>query len=84
MNLATLLYFTWDPSKGIEIGTLPLHYYSLMFVLAFRNWLLFICKNVQNRPRKRKKFRHHFHLDFNRNDSRREIRSRYFLSTRII
>ena len=24
MNLATLLlYFTWDPSKGIEIGTLP-------------------------------------------------------------
>lgn len=35
MNLATLLYFTWDPSKGIEIGTFTLHYYSLMFVLAF-------------------------------------------------
>lgn len=35
MNLATLLYYTWDPSKGIEIGSFTLHYYSLMFVLAF-------------------------------------------------
>ncbi len=35
MNLATLLYYTWDPSKGIEIGPYTLHYYSLMFVLAF-------------------------------------------------
>ena len=74
MNLATLLYFTWDPSKGIEIGTFTLHYYSLMFVLAFGiGYYLFV-----------KMFKYHFHLDFNRNDSRREIRSRYFLSTRII
>ena len=43
MNLATLLYFTWDPSKGIEIGTFTLHYYSLMFVLAFE-LVTFICK----------------------------------------
>lgn len=35
MNLSTLLYYTWDPSKGIEIGSFTLHYYSLMFVLAF-------------------------------------------------
>ena len=35
MNLATLLYYTWDPSKGIEIGPYTLHYYSLIFVLAF-------------------------------------------------
>ena len=35
MNLATLLYYTRDPSKGIEIGPYTLHYYSLMFVLAF-------------------------------------------------
>jgi prolipoprotein diacylglyceryltransferase len=33
--MLTLLYSTWDPSKGIEIGSFTLHYYSLMFVLAF-------------------------------------------------
>ncbi|WP_187478162.1 prolipoprotein diacylglyceryl transferase [Amniculibacterium sp. G2-70] len=33
--LFTLLYITWDPSKGIELGPFTLHYYSLMFVLAF-------------------------------------------------
>jgi prolipoprotein diacylglyceryl transferase len=33
--LNTLLYFTWDPSKGIEIGSFMLHYYSLMFIVAF-------------------------------------------------
>lgn len=43
MNLATLLYFTWDPSIGIEIGSFTLHYYSLMFVLAFGiGYLLFV------------------------------------------
>ena len=35
MNIITLLYFTWDPSLGIKIGPFLLHYYSLMFVLAF-------------------------------------------------
>ncbi len=35
MNLNTLLYFTWNPSIGISIGPFTLHYYSLMFVLAF-------------------------------------------------
>jgi prolipoprotein diacylglyceryltransferase len=33
--MLTLLYSIWDPSKGIEIGSFTLHYYSLMFVLAF-------------------------------------------------
>lgn len=43
MNLATLLYYTWDPSKGIEIVSYTLHYYSLMFVLAFGiGYFLFI------------------------------------------
>ena len=35
MNLNTLLYSTWNPSIGIPIGPFTLHYYSLMFVLAF-------------------------------------------------
>lgn len=35
MNFNTLLYFTWNPSIGIPIGPFTLHYYSLMFVLAF-------------------------------------------------
>lgn len=35
MNIATLLYYIWDPSKGIQLGPFMLHYYSLMFVLAF-------------------------------------------------
>lgn len=34
-NLLTLLYTVWDPSRGIELGSFTLHYYSLMFVLAF-------------------------------------------------
>ena len=43
MNLATLLYFTWDPSKGIEIDFyLTLLQFNVCFGL--RNWLLFICK----------------------------------------
>ena len=29
------LSITWDPPMGIEIGSLMLRYYSLMFVLAF-------------------------------------------------
>lgn len=33
--LQTLLYFTWDPSKGIELGPFTLHFYSLMFIFAF-------------------------------------------------
>lgn len=33
--MLTLLYTTWDPSKGIELGPLTLHYYSLMFIIAF-------------------------------------------------
>lgn len=35
MLINTLLYFTWDPSTGIPLGPFTLHYYSLMFVLAF-------------------------------------------------
>lgn len=33
--LQTIMYFTWDPSKGFELGPITLHYYSLMFVVAF-------------------------------------------------
>ena len=29
------LYTTWDPSTGIHLGPITLHYYSLMFILAF-------------------------------------------------
>ncbi|WP_026315594.1 prolipoprotein diacylglyceryl transferase [Riemerella columbina] len=31
----TLLYITWDPPKGIDLGFFTLHFYSLMFVIAF-------------------------------------------------
>ncbi|MEJ8597551.1 prolipoprotein diacylglyceryl transferase [Riemerella anatipestifer] len=34
--MTPFLYTTWDPSKGIELGNFfTIHYYSLMFVLAF-------------------------------------------------
>lgn len=33
--MLTLLYTTWDPSTGIHFGPVTLHYYSLMFVIAF-------------------------------------------------
>lgn len=33
--MLTLLYAVWDPSTGIHLGPITLHYYSLMFVLAF-------------------------------------------------
>lgn len=33
--MLTLLYTTWDPSTGINLGPVTLHYYSLMFVIAF-------------------------------------------------
>lgn len=33
--MLSLLYTTWNPSNGIELGPLTLHYYSLMFILAF-------------------------------------------------
>lgn len=33
--MLTFLYTTWDPSKGIELGPVTLHYYSLMFIIAF-------------------------------------------------
>lgn len=29
------LSFVWDPSTGLDLGFLTLHYYSLMFVIAF-------------------------------------------------
>lgn len=35
MQFNTFLFFTWNPSIGIPIGPFTLHYYSLMFVLAF-------------------------------------------------
>jgi len=28
-------YKIWDPSKGIKLGSITLHFYSLMFILAF-------------------------------------------------
>lgn len=33
--MLTLLYTTWNPSTGIHLGPITLHYYSLMFILAF-------------------------------------------------
>lgn len=33
--MLTFLYTTWDPATGINLGPFTLHYYSLMFVLAF-------------------------------------------------
>ena len=33
--MLTFLYSTWDPSTGIPLGPVTLHYYSLMFILAF-------------------------------------------------
>lgn len=33
--MLNLLYVTWDPSTGIPLGPITLHYYSLMFMLAF-------------------------------------------------
>jgi len=34
VNLETE-YKIWDPSKGIKLGPITLHFYSLMFILAF-------------------------------------------------
>ena len=33
--MLTFLYSTWDPSTGIPLGPITLHYYSLMFIFAF-------------------------------------------------
>jgi phosphatidylglycerol:prolipoprotein diacylglycerol transferase len=33
--MLNFLYTTWDPSTGIHLGPVTLHYYSLMFLLAF-------------------------------------------------
>ena len=33
--MLTFLYSTWDPSTGIPLGPVTLHYYSLMFIFAF-------------------------------------------------
>lgn len=39
------LSFVWDPSTGIDLGFITLHYYSLMFVIAFGlGW--FIMKRI--------------------------------------
>jgi phosphatidylglycerol:prolipoprotein diacylglycerol transferase len=35
------LSFVWDPSTGLDLGFITLHYYSLMFVIAFGlGWFL--------------------------------------------
>ncbi len=35
------LSFVWDPSTGLDLGIITLHYYSLMFVIAFGlGWLI--------------------------------------------
>lgn len=31
----TALKFIWDPTKGLDLGFLTLHYYSLMWIIAF-------------------------------------------------
>jgi len=42
------LSITWNPSKGFDIGPIPLHYYSLMFMLAFiAGW--YITKKIFDR-----------------------------------
>ncbi len=33
--MLSFLTTTWDPSTGIHLGPITLHYYSLMFILAF-------------------------------------------------
>lgn len=33
--MLNFLYTIWDPSTGIPLGPVTLHYYSLMFILAF-------------------------------------------------
>ena len=33
--MLSFLFTTWDPSTGIHLGPITLHYYSLMFILAF-------------------------------------------------
>lgn len=33
--MLNFLYTTWNPSTGIHLGPVTLHYYSLMFMLAF-------------------------------------------------
>ena len=33
--MLTFLYSTWNPSTGIHLGPVTLHYYSLMFIFAF-------------------------------------------------
>lgn len=39
------LSFVWDPSTGLDLGVITLHYYSLMFVIAFGlGW--FIMKRI--------------------------------------
>lgn len=41
----TLFYVTWNPPKGIEFGFFTLHFYSLMFAIAFILGL-FIMKKI--------------------------------------
>lgn len=42
------LKFVWDPSTGLDLGFLTLHYYSLMFVVAFvLGW--FLMKKIYQR-----------------------------------
>ena len=45
-------HFVWNPSKGIDLGFFLIHYYSLMFVVAFSlGW--YIMKNIfdkENEP----------------------------------
>ena len=42
------LSITWNPSKGFDIGPIPFHYYSFMFMLAFiLGW--YIMKKVYDR-----------------------------------
>lgn len=42
--MLTLLYSTWDPSTGIHLGPVTLHYYSLMFIFAFGLGYMIITK----------------------------------------
>ncbi|XCI75191.1 MAG: prolipoprotein diacylglyceryl transferase [Flavobacteriales bacterium] len=50
-------YITWDPAKGIDLGFFTLHFYSLMFIMAFLcGW--YIMAHIYQKEKVKKK-----HLD---------------------
>jgi hypothetical protein len=40
LNMMThALNIVWNPSQGIDLGFFMIRYYSLMFVVAFLDWV---------------------------------------------